>query len=96
MRMAIVRHYGFQISPFHNLFDGQVQKMMEDKDTYRKYYEEVQEAKLFTVLEGAFSKENKTVDADDFKDIYEQYFSNQQDKEDEDAEQLEKVFDEGE
>jgi hypothetical protein len=73
-----------------------VQKMMEDRDTYRKYYEEVQEAKLFTALEGEFSKDNRTVAAKDFKEVYDKYFSNQQEKEDEEAEQLEKVFNEGE
>lgn len=96
MRMAIVRYYGFQISPFHSLFNGQVQKMMQDRDTYRKYYEEVQEAKLFTALEGEFSKDNRTVAAKDFKEVYDKYFNNQQEKEDEEAEQLEKVFNEGE
>jgi trigger factor len=93
MRMAIVRYYGFQISPFHNLFDEQVKKMMEEKETYRKYYEEVQESKLFAALENEFSKETRTVNSDEFKEVYEQHFAKQQAKDDADADKLEEILD---
>ena len=93
MRMAIVRYYGIQISPFHNLFDNQVKKMMEDKETYRKYFEEVQESKLFAELEEQFNKEQKSVSVKEFKEIYDQYFVKQQEKEEAEAEQLDAILD---
>jgi hypothetical protein len=68
MRMAIVNYYGIQISPFHNLFDDQVKKMKEDKETYRKYYEDVQESKLFAALEDQFSKDSKNRCAEKFNE----------------------------
>jgi hypothetical protein len=93
MRMAIVRYYGIQISPFHNLFDNQVKKMMEDKETYRKYFEEVQESKLFAELEEQFNKDYKSVNVNEFKVIYDNYFVKQQQKEEAEAEQLDAILD---
>lgn len=92
MRMAIVRYYGFQISPFHNIFDAQVSKMMEDQETYRKYFDEVLEAKLFAALEPEFGKENKSVNVKDFKVVYDSYFSKERELEDAEAEKLEQVL----
>lgn len=93
MRMAIVRHYGFQISPFHNLFDNQVQKMMQDEETYRKYQEEVQESKIFAAMDNQFVKDIKTVSSNDFSEVYDQHFSKQKAKDEEDADKLEQILD---
>jgi trigger factor len=92
MRMAIVNYYGIQISPFHNLFDDQVKKMKEDKETYRKYYEDVQESKLFAALEDQFSKDSKIVTIDEFKSIYDSYFVKKQEKEEAEAEKLDSIL----
>ncbi len=92
MRMAIVSYYGIQISPFHNLFDDQVKKMKEDKETYRKYYEDVQESKLFAALEEQFSKDNKVVTIDEFKSIYDSFFVKKQEKEESEAEKLDSIL----
>jgi pantothenate kinase-related protein Tda10 len=93
MRMAIVRYYGIQISPYHNLFDDQVKKMKEDKETYRKYYEEVQESKLFASLEDQFTKENRVVSIDEFKSVYDSYFVKKQEIEESAAEKLDSILD---
>jgi trigger factor len=92
MRMAIVNYYGIQISPFHNLFDDQVKKMKEDKETYRKYYEDVQESKLFAALEDQFSKDSKIVTIDEFKSIYDSLFVKKQEKEEAEAEKLDSIL----
>ena len=92
MRMAIVSYYGIQISPFNNLFDDQVKKMKEDKETYRKYYEEVQESKLFAALEEQFSKDNKVVTIEEFKSIYDSFFVKKQEKEEAEAEKLDSIL----
>lgn len=92
MRMAIVRYYGIQISPYHNLFDDQVKKMKEDKETYRKYYEEVQESKLFASLEDQFTKENRVVSIDEFKSVYDSYFVKKQEIEESAAEKLDSIL----
>jgi trigger factor len=92
MRMAIVNYYGIQISPFHNLFDDQVKKMKEDKETYRKYYEDVQESKLFAALEDQFSKDSKIVTIDEFKSIYDSFFVKKQEKEEAEAEKLDSIL----
>lgn len=92
MRMAIVNYYGIQISPFHNLFDDQVKKMKEDKETYRKYYEDVQESKLFAALEDQFSKDSKIVSIDEFKSIYDSFFVKKQEKEEAEAEKLDSIL----
>ena len=73
IRMAIVRYYGFQISPFNNLFDAQVKKMMEDQETYRNYFDNVMEAKIFSALENEFEKEVVLVSADKFNNIFEEF-----------------------
>lgn len=78
MRMAIARYYGFQISPFHNLFDDQVKKMMGDQENYRKFHDEVLEAKLFSHLENEIQKINQTVDIEKFKLIYDETFKDQE------------------
>lgn len=96
LRMSIVRYYGIQISPYHNLFDEQVKKMMEDKETFRKYYEEVQESKLFAALENQFGKEQKTVSSNEFKEIYDSYFVKQQEIEEAEAQKLDAILEENE
>ena len=73
IRMAIVRYYGFQISPFNNIFDAQVKKMMEDQETYRNYFDNVMEAKIFSALENEFEKEVVLVNADKFNNIFEEF-----------------------
>jgi trigger factor len=73
IRMAIVKYYGFQISPFNNIFDSQVKKMMEDQETYRKYFENVLESKLFAALNSEFGKENIVVNTEDFNKIFEEF-----------------------
>ena len=73
IRMAIVRYYGFQISPFNNIFDAQVKKMMEDQDTYRSYFDNVMEAKIFSALENEFEKESVKVSAEEFNKIFEEF-----------------------
>ena len=73
IRMSIGRYYGFQISPFHNIFDAQVKKMMENEETFRKYYDQIFESKLFSALEDEFTKSIIPVDTDNFNKIYEDF-----------------------
>jgi hypothetical protein len=66
--------------------------MKEDKETYRKYYEDVQESKLFAALEEQFSKDIKVVSIEEFKAIYDSFFVKKQQKEEAEAEKLDSIL----
>jgi hypothetical protein len=51
---------------------------MGDQENYRKFHDEVLEAKLFSHLENEIQKINQTVDIEKFKLIYDETFKDQE------------------
>jgi trigger factor len=94
IRMSIGRYYGFQISPFHNIFDAQVKKMMENEDTYRKHSEQIFESKLFAALSEEYTKDVIVVNADEFNKIYENFKAKRQGIQDKEDNQIEETISE--
>ncbi len=75
LRYALAQQYGFQIPPYHPLFDGHVEELMKDENTVRRYAEQILETKVLRSLDEDFGKDIKTVTPEELDEIYESIFN---------------------
>lgn len=98
VRYAISQYYGFQIPPNHPMLDEQVKQMLGDRDTVRRYAEQVLEDKVLTSLGEDFSKDIKNVSVEELDQIHDTIFNQQEEveAETETTEEVEEVTAEAE
>jgi trigger factor len=91
VRYAISQYYGFQIPPNHPMLDDQVKQMLSDRDTVRRYAEQILEDKVLTSLGDDFSKDIKNVSVEELDEVYDSIFNSRQEEESTEEEVVEET-----